>query len=163
MSSNYADLCCLKPLEDFLHIQVIGKPILIYFSFLIAFLTFLHKSIKNALKLWNIVLRIFSPILVRIQPHAGGWYCTVLYCTVLCSKFLAPNFDGRRVRNVNCTVLYCTVQQVSGSKLWWPESEECKRKRDQVSRGSGPGEAAPLPASGWLHIANLQILADCKV
>ena len=54
MSSTYADLCCLKPLEDFLHIQVIGKPILIYFSFLIAFLTFLHKSIKNALNLWNI-------------------------------------------------------------------------------------------------------------
>ena len=38
------------------------------------------------------------------------------------SKFLAPNFD--------------------------PESEECKRKRDQVSRGSGPGEAVALPAPG---------------
>ena len=50
---------------------------------------------------YSIALRRFSPILVRIQPHAGGWYCTVLYCTVLYSKFLALNFDGRRVRNVN--------------------------------------------------------------
>ena len=84
MSSTYEP--CLKPLEDFLHIQVTGhwKPKILDFDI---------SSQKSS----SIELSEESPILVRIQPHAGGggWWLGEEAASFWLQTLI------RRVRNVN--------------------------------------------------------------
>lgn len=92
MSSTYEP--CLKPLEDFLHIQVTGhwKPKLIYFSFWHSFTKSSKMPSSSSTELSE-----DSPILARIQPHAGGggWWLGEEAASFWLQTLI------RRVRNVN--------------------------------------------------------------